>query len=432
MAAQRHHLRPEPFNNALIGVPGQRRGAGGEGEALRHGGGERPAARVMQGARRDGDVIDRFGIEFSVDPKFALAAGADRKIVQIRGDPQGVAGVHDVQRLRRFGELQADLPRLERVALPRAADIHRVALRMAVAGAAGRVGQDKRRGAAQPQFKGRVVQPRRVGQAQPQRSDTAIRDRLVQHDQVGLLVRARGALHRADGEILRGQHLRQRLRRRDTGLRPQFDGQQPGQGALIDRLVEGQRDGVEIGAAVGVVAGGGLQRHRQQRHQRRRGPADGEGNPLQRLPRLGRAELQRARPQPLPGTRLGGGKGQQMLRRIFRPALGRTGIGREQHGHRVPAAQEAIRHHLRPVGPLQPVERRLRVRQRDQERGCQQRQQRGQTASLCVPLRRQADQFEIMPRHLRRRPRAARRDADHAPDAGSWSAAPGGTRASSR
>ncbi len=121
-----------------------------------------------------------------------------------------VARPHDVERLRGFGKLQGDPPRLGRAVRIGAAQRHAVLQRMGVALAAHLIGQDERGGAAQPQLEGRIVQARFVGQAQPHCGDLPVGDRLVQHDQVGLPVGARAALHRADVEILRGQHLRQR------------------------------------------------------------------------------------------------------------------------------------------------------------------------------------------------------------------------------
>ena len=65
--------------------------------------------------------------------------------------------------------------------------------------------------------------------------------------------------------------------------------------ADVDRVGEGERDLVQLGDAVGLVGRAARHRHRQQRHQARAAPLGREGDGLQRLPGLGRAELQRAR-----------------------------------------------------------------------------------------------------------------------------------------
>ena len=237
-----------------------------------------------------------------------------------------------------------------------------------VAGAAIGVGQPERRRRMQRQREGRVVQPPLVRQPQPQRGDAAVRHGAAQRDEVCLLIATGGAFDGADVEVLRRQGLRAGVG--DAGLRGERDGQQAGERRLVDRLVERQRDGVEVGAVgcVGRPRGAG---RRQQRDQPRGRAGDGDGLAPQRLPRLGRAELQGARADPGPCAGLRRGQRDQALRGILRAAVPRPRVGVEQDGDGVPAAQEAVGHDMGAVGPLQPVQRRLRHQHHGAEGGQQ-------------------------------------------------------------
>ena len=79
-------------------------------------------------------------------------------------------------------------------------------------------------------------------------------------------------------------------------------------------------------------------------------------NSAQWSPRLGRTELQHPRPQPAPGAGLRRGQGDKTLRMVFRTGLRRAGVGRKEHGDRVPAPQEMVRHHQRPIRALHLIE----------------------------------------------------------------------------
>ncbi len=181
----------------------------------------------------------------------------------------------------------------------------------------------------------------------------------MQHDQVGLPVGATGALQRAEVEILAGQRLA--AGGIDARQRAQLDGQQASQGGGIDRVLEGQADGVEIGDPLGLVLRRGLHRFGQQGHQRCRAVAGSDGDAAEWCPWLGRAKLEHARTEPAPRARLRRGQGDDALRMILGAGLGRAGVRGEEHRHRVPAAQEVIRHDQDTIGALHLVERWWRV-----------------------------------------------------------------------
>jgi hypothetical protein len=73
---------------------------------------------------------------------------------------------------------------------------------------------------------------------------------------------------------------------------------------------------------------------------------------------------------------------------VLRTGLGGAGIRGEKHRHRVPAAQEVVRHHERAVGALHLVERGwqvLGVRQAGKEQGEAAEQQQWNGGTPCAP-----------------------------------------------
>ena len=360
-ATQRHHLRPEPLDNALAGVPAQRRLVRREREALlEHLADQRPAARILDAAGRDAQRVDRVGQELAADPQ-PLTVALHRQVVDRRADAQRLARPDDVERLRLARKRQQERaphrwrggPVLRLEQLWRAAQdaVRDAALQLA---AAGRVGDGERHGAAQPQLVMRLVQPGRVRKLEPQDRHAAVRHRLAQNHQIGLRIAAGGALQRLDGEVLGGQRLA--LPGNDARLRPDLDAEQARQHGRVDRLGEGQADLVQPGNAVGLVGRRAPGRHRQQRHQCGLAALGLDPHGLQRRPRVGRAELQRPRVEPLPGARLRRLQRHHTVRRVLGTTAGRAGVAIEEQRDRVPAAQEALGHHAGAVGALQPIE----------------------------------------------------------------------------
>ncbi len=327
MAAQRHHLRAKPFHDALRHVPIQRWRARVERHARIHRTRQQSLPGVADGACVDMQLIHLRRRELAADLHLVVVADRHRQIIHWRRHPQHVARLHDVQRRRRGGELQHQPPRLRRVAGGRVAHRDTVGNRVVVAFAAIRIRQTEWRGGAHRNLEDRVVHPRLVRQAQAQRGDPAIRHRVLQHHQHGLRIATIGPLDRAQVEIAGAQGFG--APGGNAGLRLQLDRQQPPKRAQIHRLVEAQRDRIQIRRPVIAVRGPGGGRNRQQRHQRGGGASHRDRLAPQRLPRLGRSELQGGWRQPSPGAGLGGDQRGEPLRMVLPTAIGRPGGIRE-------------------------------------------------------------------------------------------------------
>ena len=399
----------------------------------------RITGRFLPDTVYDLQVIDGVGQKAPGDAIGVMLVPGDRQIIDRRRDAQRIAGVDDIEflGLRRESQPQFALPGRARLAVfgvRWGAAQHPVLGVVGKAPAARDVGDGKRRRAAQAQFEARIVEPRLVRQPQSKDRDIAVRHRAVEGHGIGLAIGRRGAFQRLDREVLRRQLLR--IADGEARLRPQFDRQKPRQGRFVDRVGKGKAHGVEIDDAVGLVGGRGFDRSRQQRHQGRGVAERGHHYSAQRLPRLGRAELQDARPEPLPGPRRSRREGHVFLGLILGTAGGGAGILVEEYGHRVPAAQKPLRHHLHAVGTLQTIEHRRPSRCRRRagcrgRRGRGRRQQDGREADHskshrpALPAtprtsrhstrrrRHHADQLEVLSRHFGRRAARARRDADH-------------------
>ncbi len=364
VAAQRHHLRAEPLDDPLRHVPGEQRRHGAERKAqhLRRSR-ERASALVAQAARRETQRIERVRRETGGDrqPGRVGIVGPDAKIVHRRRDAQRIARGDDVERRRCCGECEHDAAAahagagIVRIVLRRALR-QPVADRAVIAVAAGEAGERERGRGVQPQGEDRVVEARRIRQAQPQDRQPLVGQRLVQHDEIGLPVGAVAPFQRANVEIGAGQRLP--AGRVDAGQWTQLDGQQPRQRRPVHRLGEGEADRVEAGDAFRLVFGRGRHRLGQQRHQGGAAAGGADRDRAQRRPRLGGAELQHARPEPLPRPRLRRLHGDEAGGRVLGCRLRRAGVGGEEHRHRVPRAQEPVRHHQRAIRPLRLAGRR--------------------------------------------------------------------------
>ena len=113
-AMHRNELRAEALDDALPRVEDKARALGREGEALREGRAfERALALVADGARRDGQFIDRIGQEAAGEDQMR-SIGLDAEAIDRRRDAQRVARLRDVERLglARKGDGEAALRRL--------------------------------------------------------------------------------------------------------------------------------------------------------------------------------------------------------------------------------------------------------------------------------------------------------------------------------
>ena len=187
-----------------------------------------------------------------------------------------------------------------------------------------------------------------------QHEHAAIGRRTLEGDEVGLLIAGLGTFERRDREIPRAEELA--ARRIYAGRGAQLDGKQPGQRRRVHRPCESERDLMQIADAIGPVRWANRRWRRKQRNQARCLAFRRELDPLQRLPGIGRPELQRAGAEPLPGARRCRFQRDEALGRVLGTAAGRPSIPVEEDGHRVPATQKALRHDFRAIGPLQLVE----------------------------------------------------------------------------
>ena len=186
----------------------------------------------LPGARRS--VCIGFRREAAAELECLLvprAAWGDLQIVDRRRDAQSIAGLQDVQRLWHRGKVQHDR------APPHAgagivgpstgrAQSQPVCVATAVTVAAIQAGQRERRRGAQTQAENRIVKPGFVGQQQAEDDQTLVGQRLMQHHEIGLLIRAIGTLHRPDFKVLAGQGLA--AGRIDPRQLAQFEGEQAG------------------------------------------------------------------------------------------------------------------------------------------------------------------------------------------------------------
>ncbi len=157
VAPHRHHLRAKLLRDALRGVPYQPRRYRVEGKAQRlRRTGQGATSPVGQAAGRDTQRVLGLGGEASTDPQrlaVIRATWSDMKVVDRRGNAQGVARLKDIQWLRRRGKIQHD-----GAALDASAGIVRIAAgcaqRQPVGGARHitvttiQIGQRERRGGA--------------------------------------------------------------------------------------------------------------------------------------------------------------------------------------------------------------------------------------------------------------------------------------------
>jgi hypothetical protein len=369
--AQRQELRTEALDKPLRRVPADQRLIGQESEALREFGRQPALAFVAHRAGREADVVDGIGEESAREAQ-TFAVDFRGEIVHRRRDAQSLAQAIDVERLGLFAEVQGQTA-LRRLgifadALVAAAAIGRAAhdavLRRPVEPAAARqVRRSERRRAAQTQFVGRRIEPRRIRQFEPQNRHAAVGHRLFQPHDIGRLVVARLALQRLDLEILLAENLPADRAQPRRGTH--FEACQPRQSVDLHRIVEGQHDLIEISDALALVGRRNGGRARQQRRQLDARALRSKAHALQRLPCVGGAELQGARPQPLPCPGERRFRLDIFFRMIFRPALRRTCVAVKKDRHWIPGAQECLRHDLGAVGALQPVELRRRFGESD-------------------------------------------------------------------
>ena len=167
LPAHRHHLRPEPFNDALCRVPAQPRCRRGKGKVLRRHVRKLAAARIMQRAWRYGQRIFRSRLEGAVKAQCQAIRHRNQPI-HVRRYAQHVARPNHIQRFRRRGKAQLKAPRR---------------ITLLVAGwcanaqpsrhggfktrSAKRVIEGERHWAMQCGFENRRVQPRHIRKPQP-------------------------------------------------------------------------------------------------------------------------------------------------------------------------------------------------------------------------------------------------------------------------
>ena len=344
-AAHRHELRAEALDNALVGVEGKAGRVGGEGEALDEGGArERAAAHIAQRAGGDAQFIDGVGEKSAAEPQFH-AVVFEREIIDGGRDAENIAQTRRLDHARLCRKAQRDraLHAFRRAAVVAGAGravglaAHDAVERLIVEAApAGQACDGEGHRAAQAQLEGGIIEAGLVREAQPRDQHAAVGHGASELHEVGLLVLRLGALQRADDEILPAQRLPPGGA--DAGRGAQFERQQAVERGQIDGLVEGHGEMVEIGdrvRAVGGRCGGG---RGEQRHEPRVKPLAGEGDAAQRLPRIGGAELQRARAEPLPRAGRGRAEPHEFLRIVLRAAFRRTGVVVEEQRHRVPGA----------------------------------------------------------------------------------------------
>ena len=112
----------------------------------------------------------------------------------------------------------------------------------------------------------------------------------------------------------------------DAGRGTQFESQQARQSGEFDGIVKGQDEMIEIGDGLGPVGGICRGGRGQQRHQTLAQPIARESDAAQGLPGVCGAELQGARPQPLPRPRRRRCQQHELLRTVLRPAFGGAGV----------------------------------------------------------------------------------------------------------
>ena len=332
--------------------------------------GERTLALVCERALGERDLVDAIRQEArgEFQPR---AVGLHREIIDGGRDPQRFTRAKNVEHFGRRRETQRQTA-LRRgligrlfvvragvaVGSLRSALQHVVALRAAPAATAIGVADGKGRRRARAQFEDRIVETGFVRKFQPQHGDAAVGDRRAEAHDVGLLVLALGALERANVEITRAQRLR--TLGRNARRLAQFDGDEPRERRHIDGLCEGQRDLVEIRHGIGVFGRRCRFGRGQKRDEFRARILRLHLDALQRLPRFGRAELQRARADPPPFARRLRRDRHEAFGLVLGAAGGRAGIGVEEDGDRIPGAQETVRHDARAIGAHEFLGRKFR------------------------------------------------------------------------
>ncbi len=341
----------------LSGVKAKRWEKGGPSRAR-----PRPSSHT---ARRNPQLVHGVGLKAAGEAQ-ARPVLLDREIIDRWRDPERLASPHDVERRGLAREAQGEAALDAGLVLARSVVVigvvgngwgatqHPVLQLTAQSPPAGQLRNPERHRSAQLQLERLIVEAGLVREAQADDDEAPVGYRLAQRDDVGLLVAARRPLKGLHGEILAAEDLP--LPRREAGQRAQLDRKEARQRRGVDRLREGQGDLVEVGDAVGPALRGGLHGSRQERHEAGLVTLGRDLNSLQRLPGFGRAELQGAGTEPLPGAGLLGRHGDDALGTILRPALLRAEVAIEEQRDRVPGLEELLGHEPGAISPLHPVE----------------------------------------------------------------------------